>query len=360
MRRGKEKKMVFRDGELSKADSKQLKGLAILFMVLLHLFCRKSDLPYSDVTVWNVPLSYFFGLFGDQCVAIYCFCSGYAHALLRSAAVDGRAYLRASLCRLLRFLVRFWVVVLVFSGVGLLVQSPDIPRSISDLLGNLFLYRLNYNGAWWFVLTYCLLTLLSASLFRLCQRLHPVLLTIVFFGLYAVGYIYRFRNPLQIENPFLSTVCTQCALLCTSLFPYMIGMMFFKYKWITALRCFFNEKKISAHLLRAAALTVTIVMMVMHRIVEGLYVSVFISVVTVVLFAVVPLTKAENSALLFFGGHSTNIWLIHMFFYLTLFRDFVFLARWPILIFILMLVICVAVSYVLQVLQNGVQKLLRL
>lgn len=32
--------------DISKRDSKMLKGVAILSMLMLHLFCRKENLPY--------------------------------------------------------------------------------------------------------------------------------------------------------------------------------------------------------------------------------------------------------------------------------------------------------------------------
>ena len=35
--------------ELSKNDTKMTKGLAIMFMVLLHLFCVKTDLPFEPL-----------------------------------------------------------------------------------------------------------------------------------------------------------------------------------------------------------------------------------------------------------------------------------------------------------------------
>ena len=64
--------------ELTKQDTKMTKGLAIVFMVILHLFCRKTDLPYSCIKLGSgIPLVYYIGLIGDCCVAIYCFCSGW-------------------------------------------------------------------------------------------------------------------------------------------------------------------------------------------------------------------------------------------------------------------------------------------
>ena len=66
--------------DITKRDSKMLKGVAILAMLMLHLFCRKDNLPYTPLLwVGDTPLIYYFGLFGDICVAIYCFVSGYAH-----------------------------------------------------------------------------------------------------------------------------------------------------------------------------------------------------------------------------------------------------------------------------------------
>lgn len=64
-----------------------LKGMAILSMLMLHLFCRKENLPYTPL-LWlgNTPLIYYFGLFGDICVAVYCFVSGYAHYMQSSEA----------------------------------------------------------------------------------------------------------------------------------------------------------------------------------------------------------------------------------------------------------------------------------
>ena len=65
--------------ELTKSDTQMAKGMAVLGMVMLHLFCRLGELPYTPL-VWigQTPLVYYFGLFGDLCVPVFCFCSGYA------------------------------------------------------------------------------------------------------------------------------------------------------------------------------------------------------------------------------------------------------------------------------------------
>lgn len=69
--------------ELTKNDTQKCKGIAIIGMVMLHLFCRLDNLPYSSL-IWigDTPLIYYLRLLGDVCVPIFCFCSGYAHHLL--------------------------------------------------------------------------------------------------------------------------------------------------------------------------------------------------------------------------------------------------------------------------------------
>lgn len=75
--------------DITKRDSKMLKGVAILAMLMLHLFCRRDNLPYNPLLwIGDTPLIYYFGLFGDICVAIYCFVSGYAHYMQSTASLE--------------------------------------------------------------------------------------------------------------------------------------------------------------------------------------------------------------------------------------------------------------------------------
>ena len=46
--------------DITKRDSKMLKGVAILSMLMLHLFCRRENLPYTPLlwiggTICNNP-----------------------------------------------------------------------------------------------------------------------------------------------------------------------------------------------------------------------------------------------------------------------------------------------------------------
>ena len=157
---------------LSKKDTQIYKGIAIIGMVMLHLFCRLGDLPYTTfINIGDTPLIYYFGLFGDLCVPVFCFCSGYAHLLIYTK--NSNDYQKKIPNKILRFLINFWIVVIIFSLLGLIFdKSGTIPGSFKDFLGNVFLVGMNYNGAWWFVITYILLLVLS-PVFIFLLRITP-------------------------------------------------------------------------------------------------------------------------------------------------------------------------------------------
>lgn len=346
-------------GELTKKDTNMTKGLAIVFMVMLHLFCRKGNVPYECVRIGEVPLVYYFGLFADQCVAIYCFCSGYALQLICSKFDKSSDYYNNRLKSILKFLNNYWIVLIVFSIIGLIFdKSGAIPGSLKDFLLHFFLLSKNYNGAWWFVLTYILLVFLSRPIYQIINKLHPVLVNIITLGLYLIAYIQRFNELINFNIPVLDWITNQLALLGTSLLPFVWGMYFYKFKLFSKLRelifKYFKNWQVALF-----SLIIVFVMIIGHGIFQSLIVAPFTGIVTIVLFNVVNKGKYINAVFNFFGNHSTNIWLTHMFFYSALFKDFVFVARYPIFIFLLMMVITVCCSYVIKFVYNPMSKMIK-
>ena len=100
--------------ELSKKEVKITKGIAILFMLLLHLFCTKTyeGLFTPSIFIGNTPLIYYFALFGDCCVAIYCFCSGYG--LFLSYENNNTNYNKNNRIRILKLYINTWIVLFLF------------------------------------------------------------------------------------------------------------------------------------------------------------------------------------------------------------------------------------------------------
>lgn len=339
--------------DITKRDSKMLKGVAILSMLMLHLFCRKENLPYTPLLwIGSTPLIYYFGLFGDICVAVYCFISGYAHYLQSS-----KGELQQRWKRLLRFMIPFWVIAVVFSLIGLLAGNSVIPGSIKEFLLNCLTIKNSYNGAWWYANTYILLVALQPLSRKFVERCPAWLVILLTFAFYTVSYGIRFCGWGACDSVILSWIITHVGLLGTSYFPYAIGMLFCKKQVISLLR----QRLTAINVRNIYIFTVLMFtgMIVVHGMVQSLFVAVITATVTIILLCVCPLPKRLTSLLCYLGEHSTNIWLVHMFFYAVLFEGFVFCAKYPIPVFLLLLLSSLASSYVIKWLSKPILKLVR-
>lgn len=327
------------------------KGVAILFMVLLHLFCQKGSFPYEPIIfVGENPLVYYIGLFGDCCVVMYCFCSGYAHNIINQTRKNAYSSI---LKRLPMFIIQFWIICSLFSVIGLFINDPSIPGSLHRFIGNMLLYQMTYNGAWWFVLTYILLCLVSPVILYLCKK-STVASLFIFSAIYFVSYLVRF-NKISIfpDNDLINYVSGIVAPFGTSLLPYVFGVLFYKHKIFTRInRLTQSWKKPVKNLI--LAVIVTIVFLI-HCFIETLFIAIFTGMVVILCFNLWNKGKIFTAVFSFFGTHSTNIWLTHMFFYLVLFENLVFVAKYPLFCFILMLIITVPISFII----NLVLKLLK-
>lgn len=300
----------------------------------------------------GTPIVYYFGLFGDMCVTIYCFCSGYAQCLI-SEKEDGH-YTVGRFRRIFKFISHFWLIIALFSLVAFLSGRGDVmPGNLPTLIGNILLYRLSYNGAWWFVVTYIFLLLLTPLLYRVLKKMNPWIAFLISGAIYFVAYVFRFLYVLKIENTVLSWVWWQSVLLGTSQFPFVLGMLFYKYNLIDRLRQKLNGKKYRPFVIAV----LPVLMFLVHCKEPSLIIAPITGIVTLTCFHLWNKPKFVKNLFLFMGRHSTNIWLTHMFFYSTLFEGLVFAAKYPIPIFLFMVVICIAVSYAIDYSEKGLSAL---
>lgn len=334
----------------TKQDAKMTKGLAILAMVILHLFQRLSDLPYTPLLYFGgAPFVYYLGLLADLTVPTYCFCMGYSH-YLSSQKNNG---LKSNLKRLLSFMINYWIIIVLISIAGLIIGSDTVPKSLPTFLKNFFVISFSYNGAWWFVKTYIIFVFLSILLYKLVKKCHFLLLIPVSFILYTVSYLGRFGG-FTFSSSLISWVFDTITRFGTSLFPYIIGMIFCKHDVFTKIKEKIRVNKLVSFIFFAVIL---VGCFFVHIIFKSLYFSVFFAVAIIVGFNFWQKPKFINAIFNFLGEHSTNIWLTHMFFYLHPFDDFVFIAKYPILILLLMLAITIACSYLLKLINKPFDKI---
>lgn len=94
------------------------RGLAILCMVVLHLFCRVGDDVIGQPLLWlseDRPFVYLFGFFAEICVPLYSITVGYAQYLIMQ---KGKFSLRNNISRILKLLTNYWIILFLFSLLG--------------------------------------------------------------------------------------------------------------------------------------------------------------------------------------------------------------------------------------------------
>lgn len=333
--------------EFTKQQMTITKGVAILFMLLLHLFCTKDYLGLFQpwVMIGDVPLVYYLALFGDCCVAIYCFCSGYG--LMVGFQKDRTNYHKRNILRLAKLYLNYWIIFVIF--VVLLAFLFD---KVQFMLGNPKILSLAflgldteyYNGAWWFLTIYILLVLLSPVLNRIVLK-YPNWLTLIFsLIIYVVAYLQRFKSIIIFDIEILDWIMHQLAYLGTSFFPFIVGAIFAKDKIYSKLVKMTKTLKFK----NVLGLALIVLMIIGHGIVQTLFVAPFIGISFICIFNLLDKPSQLNQLLLFIGKNSTNLWLVHMFFYLVYFRKLVFLPKYPLFIYMWLVILCLVASFIIN------------
>lgn len=108
----------------------------------------------------------------------------------------------------------------------------------------------------------------------------------------------------------------------------------------------------------ALSIFLILLLIVAHGFIQTLFVAVFTGLAFIVLFNIIDKPKWIDKLLSFISIHSTNMWLTHMFFYMIYFKDLIYAPKYPILIFIWLVLLNIGVSYIINVIYNPIIKLL--
>jgi surface polysaccharide O-acyltransferase-like enzyme len=332
--------------EISKRDMSILKGVAILFMLLLHLFCRKEVNGLYEIfpTVHGIPLVYYIGLFGDACVPIFCFASGYG--LFVSFNNEPKTIMKKNLARILKLLIKYWIILVLFVTVGYLAGKTDLyPGNPINFLLNFFVLSDSYNSAWWFLQTYIILVLLAPLLLKITKKYNSNVLLIISGIIYFVSYIQRIKHVFGFDgNIFLNAIVYSIVLAGTSQLPFIIGSIFAKETIYSKLYNKFHNLPFK----NTICLSGILVLAILHARYETLFIAPFTAIAFICLFNLMKKSNLLQKALAFLGNHSTNMWLTHMFFYMTIFPSLVFAPKYPIFIFAWLIMLCLFSSLVIN------------
>lgn len=197
---------------------------------------------------------------------------------------------------------------------------------------------------------------MSKFINKVVQRYNNVLITLIVFIIYCICYVQRIKVVITFTNPVLNWVIAQAALLGTSLFPFVVGVIFADKK----LYSFIYNKVNNIKFKNTLCVLSILFMIVCHGFVQTLFVAVFTGIAFIVLFNLIDKPDSLDRLLYYLSSHSTNMWLTHMFFYMVYFKSLVFMPKYLVFIFIWLVILCLVSSYLINLFYLNIIKKINL
>ncbi|WP_299348412.1 acyltransferase family protein [uncultured Catenibacterium sp.] len=324
--------------DISKNQSKMLKGIAIFFMLSLHLYntTNYADFYKPLITIKGLPIIYFLSFICNACVPIYCFCAGYAAYLLKNETTQKRFK------RIFNLLLTYWIILTLTCVIGLVLNNPNIPDSFAAFLGNAFLYHISYVGAWWFMQTYILLCITSKYLIDLVEKDHNIIMLMLSLAIYIIAYYFRMIHPIYTSVNIVNYIINALILYGTSQLSYVLGLLFRKYLVMTKLKEKLNNKQV-------VGIVLMLLSVILHIVIKSMIVAPFTGLIFITGFLLIDIkVPLLEKVLLFLGKHSTNVWLLHMQFYMIFFSKLIFSTHTVLGCIIILFACCTACSYIID------------
>lgn len=323
----------------SKNDTMIAKGFAAILLLIHHLFYT-TDYAFSSFLFsregW-VNLA----KISKVCVAMFLILSGYGLAKsFEKHQLSSFSFVKR---HLLKVYTGFWMIFalslipLCFAYKGKTFGSTwvDGIQFIEDFLGiRLWFGEYGYNPTWWFLSLIIPLYILFPLLYKSVQK-KPVELLLASFFIFLLGGIFKYSF---------------CWLLKTWSFPFVLGIFSAKYD-------LFDRIKKSSYPGMKTCLFILLIGLCALRlrelklldagamlIFDGLTAFVFIAASYVFINAETKIARVGA----FIGKNSMNIFLMHTFVFFTYFQKFSYSLKYPPLILLQLLLICLAFSVILE------------
>ena len=302
------------------ADTKIIKGIAILLMLAHHLWAFPDRLVDGELisigSIFNCNLAEYIGEFGKICVSLFFFVGGYG---IYISSLNKKVNI---LRRIKLLYISYWKVFLIFIPIAFIFfgnQENSRWNLYAVLNGkeffeNFFGVSSSYNNEWWFLISYVWVLLCfpivkhfldkGSTVENICFIIiGEIFLSCIFPDITKINLFKNLENNFFYKEIFCQTEYSAC---------FWMGCEFARDNLLNKLRNEFENNKLLNPILDCIYIGVIIF----------LRTSVFgndIDIIIVPVFVVVTIDLVKRlrhvpEILHRFGSQSTNMWLVHTFF----------------------------------------------
>lgn len=329
----------------SRNDTNIAKGIAVILLLNHHLFFLVKDAP---PLINGFSFVYFFANVSKVCVAIFVFLSGYG----LSKSWKDESLLLFLKKRLIKFFLNYWIIWLLFVPVNILFFGRTLGAVYQDhilvkfLINFMSLQRFfdfyGYNPTWWFasliIALYCLFPFIKILIDK--YKLVSLLLT--------VPFLY-----IKMDIPVIKV-----DFLLPWLFPFALGI----YSSNTSLLCSLKRSYLFSgkhRIIKDISIILILFTLMLYRqfgfILTGIRIDGLLGFV-IILWAYIYIKPHSylGRFLHMLGTHSFNIFLFHTFIYLYYFPVFFSKKELSIILLVVLLLTCLAISMAIEWLKNKI------
>lgn len=341
--------------EFTKEHSLMVKGVAIMLLLVYHLFHEQHVLEEMQVNYAPFSENAFlqFAGFGNICVAIFVMLTAYglSRAIFEMVAFDIKEIYTKSLKRFGKLMLNFS---LVYVTVNLICfpylnyaslygeGKQGIIMMLCDATGlSAVMKTPMLNGTWWYMKIAYILIFLVPLLAWVVKKVGNVALLLAFLAPFVISF------DADIERYFFVAVFGVVAAYGKWPEKIMNLKIHPVFVWVGAI-----AGSVLCVLIRQNAL----VKDWFWNYVDA-FVAFFLICATVMTVGTIP---GVRGLLKFLGKHSMNIFLVHTFFYMIVWRKYVYYFEYAIVTFLILLGVSLLYSVVLELVKTGAKKIPKL
>lgn len=319
---------------LSKEDSLILKGIAVVMIIFVHLNWSKMD---DFLYIGGKPFMQMISGISAP-VEIFTFLGGVGLSFKYNANKDNHR-----ISRIFKLYIHMWVVMLFFVPMAyLLSDTRCYPSSIENFIENVTGLYCTWNGTYWFVLPYAILSLSSRWTFKHLERLRMRWIMFASFLMYFTAYFMRWRyanaEVYILHNGMLSLPVNVMILQ----FPFIIGY--------GTMRCNIIRKTnliLKSRWVYTLALLLIIIGKMFFLKTGFFFVEVYAAMFAI-FFINIPRIPFIDKIFAFLGRHSLNIWYLHAWFVMVLLAPYVYKLNYSIIVLAAVILISILCSYIIN------------
>ena len=222
---------------------------------------------------------------------------------------------------------------MIFVTLGCFLVPQKYPGNIDEVIANVFNWKHTYNSETWFLFPYVMLSLTAVLIIKLINKAGMGI------SLSMVGVIYLLTTFLLSRyGGYVNTnmLLYQPLVYFNLLFSFVLGI--FLHRNGTDLWKYFDP--LSGRL----SLVLIVILMIVRCSFSTMVLDPFYSLFFILFFVRIKLWRKIDFVFKTMGDSSKLLWMIHTFFCYYLFHDFIYGFKYPVLIFIVLVLITYLIS----------------